>query len=188
MKPNIIIINGNPDSGKGTFCSFGHERYRCETYSSVNKVKKIAAMMGWDGTTTHKNRTMLSALNDFTTKWFDLAYKEMTDLIDYECASNLNYGEDLKNTTPFIFLHIREAKEINRMVDWCIAKELKCYTVFIYCNEATKEQYNHSGDDNRMVAYDICINNNSNFKTFRENTHKLFDAILSGEIDNGRKQ
>ena len=182
MKPKIIVINGYPQSGKDTFCEFAHERYRCVTYSTVDTVKELATDMGWDGTKTPENRAMLSALKDFTTEWFDMTYHEMIDLINYEIESNKDYETDPKNTTKFIFLHIREPKDIKRMAEWCAESAIECYLVCIEREEIKdQEQSNHADKNIDFISYDDYISNNGTLEEFKEQTFNYL-AFLEADI------
>jgi len=174
----VIIVNGYPRSGKDTFCDFANDEYNCINYSTVDTVKEIATMMGWDGTKTPENRAMLSALKDFTTEWFDMTFKEMINLIQDE----INYAEILEDEVDFIFLHIREPKEIIRIKDWCTERSINCFLVCIQRNEMVGEQSNHADSDVYFIQYDSYINNNSSLDEFKEATHNYLDSIITGEI------
>ena len=61
----IIVINGYPMSGKDEFTTYCKEilkRKTIQSYniSTVDKVKEIAKLMGWDGEKTPKARKFLS--------------------------------------------------------------------------------------------------------------------------------
>ena len=50
---------------------------------SVNLVKSLATMAGWDGNKTEKNRKFLSDLKDLLSNWNDVPYKETIKNIIY---------------------------------------------------------------------------------------------------------
>ena len=56
----IYIVNGKPRSGKDTFAELLGKHCRVFKYSSVDKVKQIAAKCGWDGGKTDKDRRFRS--------------------------------------------------------------------------------------------------------------------------------
>ena len=179
----VIIVNGHPRTGKNTFCKFAEKVYNTVMYSTVDTVKELATQMGWDGIKTDKNRAMLCALKDFTTEWFDMTYKEMVYTIEYEVESNKNYIGDRKNTTHFIFLYIREPKEIKRMQDWCTKNNINCYSVCITRSAVEGVEFsNHSDKDINEMIYDIYIGNNKTIDDFRLKSERFFDSIISGEI------
>jgi hypothetical protein len=178
-KPNVIVVNGYPRSGKDTFCGFADKSYDCIHYSTVDTVKSIAMMMGWDGVKTDENRAMLSALKDFTTKWFDMTFKEMTELIQYE----IEYDEIGDGETDFIFLHIREPKEIKRIMDWCTENDINCYSVCITRSAVDGVEFsNHADKEINEMIYDVYLKNNGSLERFRFISERFFGSVISGEL------
>ena len=64
----IVIINGTGGCGKDTFVSFVSKYKRVYNFSSIDKVKEIAKLIGWDGGKTDKDRKFLSDLKKLTTE------------------------------------------------------------------------------------------------------------------------
>ena len=62
MNKNIIVINGTGGSGKDTFVEYVSKYAKVYNFSSVDKVKEIAKLIGWTGTKTDKDRKFLSDL------------------------------------------------------------------------------------------------------------------------------
>ena len=74
----VIIINGMPRAGKDQFVSFCQKHLLwCGNFSTVDFVKEVAAMCGWDGTKTPLNRAFLSNLKDLLTDWGDVPFKKV---------------------------------------------------------------------------------------------------------------
>lgn len=110
----IIIINGTGGCGKDTFVSFVSKYKRVYNFSSIDKVKEIAKLIGWDGGKTDKDRKFLSDLKKLTTEYNDMAFNSIKDAINI-----------FKNSDDEImFIHIREPEEIKRAVDAFKAKTL----------------------------------------------------------------
>ena len=61
---NIIIINGTGGSGKDTFVEFVSKYSKVFNFSSVDKVKEVARVIGWSGTKSEKDRKFLSDLKN----------------------------------------------------------------------------------------------------------------------------
>ena len=99
MNKNIIVINGTGGSGKDTFVEYVSKYAKVYNFSSVDKVKEIAKLIGWTGTKTDKDRKFLSDLKKLTTNYNSSNYEIM-------------------------FIHIREPEEIQRVVDNFSAKTL----------------------------------------------------------------
>jgi hypothetical protein len=170
----VIVVNGYPRSGKDTFCKFGEEKYDCVNYSTVDTVKLLATIMGWDGTKTPENRAMLSALKDFTTEWFDMTYVEMTDLI----KNAVMYEESNNDHVDFIFLHIREKKEIERIRDWCVENDVDCKLVCIEKDSVVEEQSNHADANIHHIKYDTYLKNYGTLEEFKDITLNYLDSLV----------
>ena len=66
----IVIINGSPRAGKDTVCEITKEilgSHYCYSLSSVDEIKKIALIGGWDGEKNPQSRKFLSDLKDLFT-------------------------------------------------------------------------------------------------------------------------
>ena len=110
----IVIINGTGGCGKDTFVSFVSKYKRVYNFSSIDKVKEIAKLIGWNGGKTDKDRKFLSDLKKLTTEYNDMAFDSIKDAINIFKNS---YDE-------IMFIHIREPEEIKRAVDAFKAKSL----------------------------------------------------------------
>lgn len=100
----IIIINGTGGSGKDTFVEFVSKYAKVFNFSSVDKVKEIATLVGWDGGKTEKDRKFLSDLKRLTTEYNDMAFNSIRSAVEYF----ENSEEEI------MFIHIREPEEIAR--------------------------------------------------------------------------
>lgn len=110
----IIIINGTGGSGKDTFVEYVSKYARTCNFSSVDKVKEIAKLIGWSGTKTDKDRKFLSDLKKLTTEYNDMSFISIKNAVD-----------KFKNSSDEImFIHIREPEEIRRAVSAFNAKTL----------------------------------------------------------------
>ena len=106
MKKVAIVINGAGGVGKDTLCDLAAKHFKVRNISSVDPIKDIARMCGWDGTKDDRARKFLSDLkkltvdyNEFPTVWASSRYREFL-LSEYE----------------ILFVHIREAEEIAKFV------------------------------------------------------------------------
>ena len=106
MKKVAIVINGAGGVGKDTLCDLAAKHFKVRNISSVDPIKDIAKMCGWDGTKDDRSRRFLSDLkkltvdyNDFPTVWASARYREFLST-EYE----------------ILFVHIREAEEIAKFV------------------------------------------------------------------------
>lgn len=110
----IVIINGTGGSGKDTFVEYVSKYAKVYNFSSVNKVKEIAKLIGWSGAKTDKDRKFLSDLKKLTTEYNDMSFNSIKNAVDkFENSSD-----------EIMFIHIREPEEISRAVNTFNAKTL----------------------------------------------------------------
>lgn len=103
------IVNGKPQSGKDTFVDeivrlMEKDGMEAVKISSVDKVKKAAYILGWDGVKDAKGRKFLSDLKDMSTLFYNGPFEDMKEWI--------YYGE-----YQSIFFFIREPEEIQKLID-----------------------------------------------------------------------
>lgn len=156
MSVKVVVINGAPGSGKTTFeyicrrlCnSFEDKNLEVDIYSTVDFVKYLAALSGWNGTKTPKNRKFLSDLKDLLTEWNDVPFRKVEEVVKEKACD--------KATDWILFVDCREPKEIQKLKE-----RLDAVTVFI-CRDSAEnnEASNHADANVRDFDYDIYINNN----------------------------
>ena len=135
MEKTVIVINGSGGVGKDTLCEFAEKQFKVMNISSITPIKEIAAMCGWNGEKNDKARKFLSDLkalsieyNDFPTLW-----------------AKAKYNEFLNSDFEIMFVHIREAAEIEKFVK---ATDGKAKTLLIRGGERmTKSNYGNASDD-----------------------------------------
>ncbi len=110
----IIIINGTGGSGKDTFVEYVSKYAKVYNFSSVDKVKEVAKLIGWSGTKTDKDRKFLSDLKKLTTEYNDMSFNSIKNAVEKFEKSN----------DEIMFIHIREPEEISRAVNKFNAKTL----------------------------------------------------------------
>ena len=141
---NIVIINGYGGSGKDTFVEFVSKYNKVYNFSSVDKVKEIAKLIGWNGKKDEKDRKFLSDLKKLTTEYNDMSFNSIKDAVN-----------DFKTSDDEImFIHIREPEEIQRA-----ALEFNAKTLFIKRDSIDKITSNYSDASVENYNYDYVINN-----------------------------
>ena len=110
----IVVINGTGGCGKDTFVELCSKYASVYNFSSIDKVKEVAKVIGWSGSKSEKDRKFLADLKKLTTDYNDMAFKSIIDAVNI-----------FKNSKDEImFIHIREPEEIKRVVDKFGAKSL----------------------------------------------------------------
>ena len=141
---NIIIINGYGGSGKDTFVEFVSKYNKVYNFSSVDKVKEIAKIIGWNGEKDEKSRKFLSDLKKLTTDYNDMSFNSIK-----EAVNNFNSSDN-----EIMFIHIREPEEIKRAV-----LEFNAKTLLIKRDDINKITSNYSDASVENYNYDYVINN-----------------------------
>ena len=172
----IVIINGKGGTGKDTFvvmCKDILGAERVFNISTVDFVKEVATMCGWDGTKTPKNRKFLSDLKDLLTEWDDVPLKKiMADAVSCSaCAEVL--GELDKSV---LFIHCREPKEIEKLVG---AFQGDTVTLLIRREAAENvQQINHADNEVLNYEYDYTIPNNGSLSELRARAEEFLRECL----------
>ena len=145
----IVILNGKAGVGKDCFVAMCQDILGAEcvyNISTVDFVKEVATMCGWDGTKTPKNRKFLSDLKDLLTEWDDVPFNKIIDTIDtwaYERIAEGEYDRSL------VFVHCREPKEIEKLVEHYNIDDEDIVTTLLIRREAAEniQQINHADND-----------------------------------------
>lgn len=162
----IFIINGSGGSGKDTFVSLVRECMErgigrndlVDNFSSVDKVKEIARMIGWDGKKTEKDRKFLSDLKLLCTEYNNMPFKNMQEKVE----------EFKNNNAEFLFLHIREPEEIEKA-----KKAFNAETILIIRDNIKQITSNMADKNVRDYDYDIVIYNNGTLDEFKSKATKF---------------
>ena len=148
MKKLVVVINGAGGVGKDTMCSFAAQAYKVRNVSSVDPIKAIARMAGWDGDKSDKSRKMLSDLKMLFTEYNDLCLRYIKE----------QYGQFLEGDEQVMFVHIREPEEIARLQQ---AIGENCKTLLIRRDDPQGAVYGNRSDDQvENYAYDLYFDNN----------------------------
>lgn len=144
MKKQIVVINGTGGSGKDTFVEFTRKYGKIMNFSSVDKVKEVARVIGWNGQKEEKDRKFLSDLKRLTTEYNDMAFNSIKEEVALFKSSD----------DEILFIHIREPEEIQRAVSAFGAKAL-----LIKRTGLKNIQSNYSDANVENYNYDFIIEN-----------------------------
>lgn len=156
----IYVVNGAPESGKTHFERYiqQHTEIPCFIYSTIDFVKDLAKLAGWDGTKTPKNRAFLSNLKDLLTEWNDIPFMKTKEYI--QNIQQLKPNQDL-----IFFIDVREPREIEKM-----KQQLGAKTVCIRRFSAEQAIPSNHADSNVLeYEYDHYIFNNSTLENYNIN-------------------
>lgn len=166
MKKLVVVINGAGGVGKDTMCAFASELYQVRNVSSVEPIKAIARLGGWDGDKSDKSRRLLSDLKALFTQYNDLCFH-------YICQE---YEEFLKSDEQVMFVHIREPEEIGRFVAMN-PKHIK--TLLITNSRKENHVYQNASDDNvDQYLYDYIYDNKFSLRDSRGTFQRFFQDLF----------
>jgi dephospho-CoA kinase len=169
----IVVVNGMPMSGKSQFVEYCLQElgFYGEEVSTVDFVKELATLAGWDGVKRPKDRKFLSDLKDLLVDWNDVPFKKIVEARD-RLADHLDYlGYDAN--MGVVFTHCREPEEIQKFVD-----RENAITVLLR-REAVEnyKQSNHADANVFNYKYDYVIDNNGNLEELREKAKGFLELI-----------
>lgn len=168
MYKHVVIINGSAGVGKDTFVAICNSFCKVMNYSSINEIKRLAKLIGWDGNKDEKGRKLLSDLKVAMSDYCDLPFQLMKN----------KYEEFIKSDADILFLHIREPEEIARA-----ASEFNAITLLIK-NKNVKQITSNMADANVYdLNYDAVIDNSRTLDDLK-NIAKWFIGILEKEVVN----
>ena len=170
MFKQVFIINGSGGCGKDTFVSLVADNSYTMNFSSVDKVKEIARIIGWDGGKTEKDRKLLSDLKLLCTNYNDMPLNSMRE----------KYEEFLDSHATFLFLHIREPEEIEK------AKKtfFNAKTILIKRDSIEHITSNTSDGNVFNYDYDIVINNDKGIEELRDKAYCLIKDFKNNQLKN----
>ncbi len=195
----IFIINGSGGVGKDEFinlvsankykllgtCDYDCNEYSSKNgklyiqklevgnYSSVNKVKDIARIIGWNGEKTERDRKFLSDLKLLTTEYNDMPLKDMKSYASRFFTKN-NYENKI------LFLHIREPEEIEKAINE-FKKIGHTVSTILIKRDSVKHITSNMADENVYnYDYDIVINNNGTLEELRSKAKYFLEDFYDG--------
>lgn len=179
----IVVINGRAQSGKDTFVEFAqnwaqeqgikHPERNIFVYniSSVGFIKDIAKKAGWDGIKDERGRKLLSDLKDCLTEYDDIPFKKMIKLINFHLLGMKGFKKPTNNIV--FFLHVREPKEIKRLVN-----EYHAVSLFIRRPGQELIESNHADKNVEDYKYDIYFNNDGNLNDLKLAVENFMEKLI----------
>lgn len=173
MDKHIFITNGTGGCGKDTFASMVDEIVSTVKISSIDRVKQIARLCGWNGEKTEKDRKFLSDLKLLTTEYSDMPFLSIERLVGF-------FMDDYCNPKHQVLLiDIREPDEIER-----VKREFGAKTILIKNDRVAPITSNMADANVNNYEYDIVIENNGTLDDLRDTTRKFVDKYIKKESNN----
>lgn len=176
MSVTVVVLNGIGGCGKSTFAKFCTKTSQlCRVYelSSVDFVKDVATMCGWDGSKTTKNRTFLHDLKTLLTEWDDVPNKKVFEQIaDLEKL----YDDDL-----VCFVNIRESAEIKKFVNSAREKGYTAYSLLVENHNAVTTEPQDIIDDVYSIVYDCLVVNDGTLEELEQLAEDFIASLVRPE-------
>lgn len=154
MNKQVIIINGTGGSGKDTFVRFCSEFAKVTNISSVDRVKEAAKILvGWNGEKNEKARKLLVDLKQLSIKYNDYPTKYIQE----------QYKIFEKSDSQYLFIHIREIEEIEK-----IKKLLNAKTLLVLNSRVALITSNSSDANVYKYEYDYKIENSGSLEDLKQ--------------------
>lgn len=167
-KKLIVVINGRGASGKDTCIGFiPRDKYKIMNTSSIDPIKEAAGVLGWNGVKTKEARKFLSDMKKLSVSFNDFPVKYIT----------MMYNEFLSSDNDIMFIHVREPKEIEKIVN-----TIPNVVTLLVKRDLIGELGNDADDNVEDYNYDIIFENNGTKQEAEINFNKLIDSIYNGSV------
>lgn len=163
MNKQIYITNGMARCGKDTFAKLLNEFIPTLKYSSIDKVKEIAKLCGWDGSKSERDRKFLSDLKLLTSEYSDMPFMAIKSQV----------SEFILSVNQVMLIDIREPEEIEKA-----KKCFNAHTILIENNRVKQINSNMADANVYNYTYDYVIQNNGTMEEFRENVKRFYEEII----------
>ena len=160
MNKYIFVTNGMARSGKDTFAALMNEFVSTKKYSSIDYIKEIAKLCGWNGQKNEKSRKFLSDLKVLTSQYNDLPFKRIQKQIN-------EFNKDEKYNV--LLIDIREPEEIRKLCNKY--KDVK--TILIKRNSVKTITSNMADAGVFDYDYDFVIENNGTVDEFKSTVKRF---------------
>ena len=154
--------------GKDTFATFLNEIIPTLKYSSIDKVKEIATLCGWDGGKSEKDRKFLSDLKLLTTDYSNMPFEAIKEEI-----KKFNENDQYK----VMLIDIREPEEIQKAKN-----EFKAKTILIENNRVPFISTNMADANVFNYEYDYVIQNNGTLDDFKGTVKNFYKEFIQKEV------
>lgn len=175
---NIFIVNGAPGVGKTTFENAVRDilgQSKVFILSTIDPIKEMAKVIGWNGAKTNKDRKFLSDLKDLVTQYNDAPFKYIRNELRF--INNLYRSYDIPSDEVIVFIDVREPQDIKR---YC--EELNAKSLLIRRYISPIETSNHADANVENYNYDIVIENYDDLTHFLTQA-KEFITALKNSVD-----
>lgn len=162
----FYITNGSGTSGKDTFAKMLSKYITVHKYSSINLVKAMLRFVGVDTEQkTEELRLLLSDMKDRLTKYDDIPFKDVSEVVDNFKNNHI--------TSEVLLIDIREPEEIARAVEVFGAE-----TILIENPNVEKIKSNHADANVNNYNYDYIIKNDGTLEQLDKMAYLFSEQVI----------
>jgi hypothetical protein len=177
----VILINGSGGSGKDTVVelvtSYLKDKYCVKNISTIDVVKNIARLMGWNYEKDEKGRQFLADLKEAWTK-----YNNGANMGVYRDILEWNAYEEIMPKEYVMFVHVREPESIQWFLDMLSTCNIFVCTLLV--KRAGIEEFFNDADKNvNEFEYDITMINQGTLEDLEFICEDLAEIIESWALD-----
>ena len=160
----VFVLNGNPCSGKNTFCEILNDIIPTLHYSYVDFTRYMLDTVKIDySEKTEKTRKFLEGVNDCLEQYADIPFKDICDI------TNDFLNGEIENCR-LLFIDIRKPENIKRFVE----KFKGARTIYVEDNKPTST-VTLSDSLVKEFNYDFYIINESGLDQLKNNTIRFIE-------------
>jgi len=138
----VVVINGKSGVGKDTLIELAAAELKVCNVSSVDPIRQIAYIAGWDGVKDDAWRKMMIDVKKALTEYNDFPTKYIIE----------KYNEFKKSNDNIMFVHIREPEEIRKLENY-----IPCVTLLVTRKMGGK--FNAQDENLHKYKYDYIFEN-----------------------------
>lgn len=179
----VVLVNGYPQqqSGKDTVVelttTYLRDKYQVKNTSTIDEVKNIARMMGWDYNKDEKGRQFLADLKDAWTRYNNGAnMKIYNDILEWEEFETLLPKEII------LFVHVREPDSIQWFIDKVTEHNIPICSLLVK-RDGIKEFFNDADQNVTKFDYDITLLNQGTLESLNIICEDLAKVIDEWALD-----
>ena len=176
-KLRVVIVNGRPGSGKTLFENMckNYMGEKCGIFSTIDGIKELARMGGWDGKKELRDRKFLSDLKDLFTAYNNFPFNDVIEKVTrFENGLRIF---DIIDFPHVVFIDCREPEEIEKLKNY-FGK--KATTLILWRPDTDfNKTSNHADEKVWQYNYDCIIENGGTLAELNEKAKGFLDLIFS---------
>lgn len=167
----VILISGVGTSGKDSFVELLSKYISTQNNSSVDQIKEMATLVGWNGDKDERSRRFLSDLKVLCSEYNNAPMAYMLGL-----ASKFNESQK-----ELLCIHSREPKELCSMKLILKNMGFEVHTVLVRRDNVKKITSNMADKNVENFLYDHIIENNGTMEDLDHTAELFVKEVLNVE-------